>query len=188
MASYTPSDSKALTLSGFEFLRTSAVPGCPSALKRSQQRVPSKPVAPTTRIMIHLQSSSSSARSPGAKSRKPPCGDSFTRSGKRNRAASSTKNPLICSLFRSPEADRPLIAKDNLALLRIKHANGAQLTRHTAESSQQPRSEIGSSVYFGLNACIFAVLPKVVLNCLSSTDLPFFYQIASRLVVCFTIV
>src|SRR5260370_16845202 len=160
MASSQPSDLRAVALSGFDLLRTSALTGCPSALNRSQTRVPSKPVAPTTRIMIHLQSSSSSARSPGAKSRKPPCGDSFTRSRKTNRAASSTKNLLICSLFRSPEADRPLIAKDNLALLRIKHANGAQLTPHTAESSHHPWFEIGSSAYFALNPCISQYCPR----------------------------
>src|ERR1700693_2059971 len=52
MASSQPSDFNALTLSGLEVFRTSALTGLPSVLKRSQTRVPSRPVAPTTRIIV----------------------------------------------------------------------------------------------------------------------------------------
>jgi hypothetical protein len=39
------------------------------------------------------------------------------------------------SVFRSGEADRPLVAKDNFALVRIEHSAGAQLSRRAGKAA-----------------------------------------------------
>jgi len=64
-----------------------------------------------------------------------PCGNYFKRSRKTNRAPSSTKYLRYVHYSGRAKQIGSLIPKDNLALVRIEHADSAQLTRCTGKAA-----------------------------------------------------